>query len=77
MAGTGKAKARSDRLEVEEELREEVELRLTPKIEPATKKQIEARAYELYLQRGCENGHDVEDWLTAEKEVKRNDKWLF
>ena len=27
MAGTGKAKARSDRLEAEEELREEVELR--------------------------------------------------
>lgn len=34
-----------------------------------TKRQIEVRAYELYLQRGCENGHDVEDWLAAEKEL--------
>ncbi len=33
------------------------------------KEQIEARAHELYLQRGCEDGHDVEDWLTAEKEL--------
>jgi hypothetical protein len=31
--------------------------------------QIEARAYELYLERGGENGHDVEDWLSAEKEL--------
>ncbi len=115
MAGTGKAKAKSDSLKAEEELRQEMEVReeegltgerieqqnvnqgmdtgthssahrgvnwspsyqMRPKIEPATKKQIEARAYELYLQRGCENGHDVEDWLTAEKEAKRNDKWLF
>ena len=23
-------------------------------------------AYELYVRRGCENGHDVEDWLMAE-----------
>ena len=109
MAGTGKAKAKGDRLEAEEELREEMELReeerltderieqqdvnqgmdtgthssahrgvnwspsyrMRPKIESVspTKKQIEARAYELYLQRGCENGHDVEDWLTAEKEL--------
>jgi hypothetical protein len=23
-------------------------------------------AYELYLRRGGEHGHDVEDWLTAE-----------
>jgi len=35
------------------------------------KNQIEARAYELYLQRGGEDGHDVEDWLTAENELKR------
>jgi hypothetical protein len=34
-----------------------------------TREQIAARAYELYLQRGCEHGHDVEDWLNAEKEL--------
>lgn len=32
-------------------------------------KQIELRAYELYLERGCENGHDLVDWLAAEKEL--------
>lgn len=31
--------------------------------------QIEQRAYELYLERGCEDGRDVDDWLTAEKEL--------
>ena len=25
-------------------------------------------AHELYVARGCENGKEVEDWLTAEKE---------
>ena len=111
MAGTGKAKAKSDSLEAEEQLRQEMELReeerltgerieqqdlnqgmdtgthssthvgvdwgpsyrVRPEIEQAlpTKQQIEARAHELYLQRGCEDGHDVEDWLNAEKELKQ------
>ena len=111
MAGTGKAKAKGDSLEAEEELREEMELReeerltderieqqdvnqgmdtgthssahrgvnwspsyrIRPKVESAspTKKQIEARAFELYLQRGRVNGHDVDDWLSAEKELKQ------
>ena len=35
------------------------------------KAQIEARAYELYLQRGHKDGHDLEDWLIAEKELKQ------
>ena len=111
MAGTGKAKAKSDSLEAEQELRQEVELRqeerhtserieqqdlnqgmdtgthssthlgvnwgasyrMRTEIEQAfpTKKQIEARAHELYLKRGCEDGHDIEDWLIAEKELKQ------
>ncbi len=33
--------------------------------------QIRHRAYELYEQRGRELGHELEDWLRAEKEVKR------
>ena len=111
MAGTGKAKAKSDSLGAQEELRQEAELReeeritgerieqqdlnqgmdtgthssshhgvdwgpsyrVRPEIEQAfpTKTQIDARAYELYLQRGCQDGHDVEDWLIAEKELKQ------
>ena len=31
--------------------------------------QIAARAYELYQQRGGVDGHDVEDWLQAEREI--------
>ena len=30
---------------------------------------IARRAYEIYVQRGGENGKDVEDWLRAEKEM--------
>jgi len=30
---------------------------------------IAERAYALYLARGTEDGHDVEDWLQAEREL--------
>ena len=30
---------------------------------------IRARAYELYIERGEEDGHDLEDWFRAEEEV--------
>ena len=30
---------------------------------------IARRAYELYLQRGGEQGKDIEDWIRAEKEL--------
>jgi hypothetical protein len=32
---------------------------------------IAARAYELYLRRGGEPGHDLDDWLRAESELRR------
>jgi hypothetical protein len=31
---------------------------------------IRARAYELFLQRGGQHGHDFEDWLRAEAELR-------
>ena len=31
---------------------------------------IARRAYDLYLTRGCEHGHDVEDWLQAERDLQ-------
>ena len=34
--------------------------------------EISRRAYELYQERGGENGHDMEDWLRAEQEVREN-----
>ena len=34
-----------------------------------TEELIRLRAYAFYEERGCEDGHDVEDWLRAENEV--------
>lgn len=31
--------------------------------------EIRRRAYELYQERGCEPGHEVEDWFEAERQV--------
>ena len=31
---------------------------------------VERRAYELYEQRGGEHGHDWDDWLQAEREIR-------
>jgi len=31
---------------------------------------IAHRAYELYLSRGSDPGHDFDDWLRAERELK-------
>ena len=31
--------------------------------------EIRLRAYEIYLQRGSQPGHEVEDWLQAELEL--------
>ena len=31
--------------------------------------QIAERAYALYAQRGCEDGHALDDWLQAEREL--------
>jgi hypothetical protein len=32
---------------------------------------IARRAYELYEQRGCEAGHDIDDWLQAEQDLRQ------
>ncbi len=34
-----------------------------------SREELEKRAYELYLQRGAEHGHDQEDWLMAEAQL--------
>jgi Protein of unknown function (DUF2934) len=31
--------------------------------------EIQKRAYELYEERGCRDGHQLEDWIQAEQEV--------
>jgi hypothetical protein len=37
-----------------------------------TEDEIRRRAFEVYEQRGREDGHDVEDWLRAQKEITQS-----
>ena len=41
---------------------------LTAKARP-TREEIELRAYQIYVERGCVDGHEVDDWLQAEREL--------
>jgi hypothetical protein len=36
---------------------------------PTDEETIRKRAYELYMDRGMEDGHDLEDWFHAEEEL--------
>jgi hypothetical protein len=38
--------------------------------EPVTDEDVARRAYELYRDRGWGHGHDVDDWLQAERELR-------
>ena len=51
-------------VEVEEEKREDSEISL----------RIARRAYELYEQRGREDGYEMEYWLQAEEEIRNQDE---
>jgi hypothetical protein len=51
-----------------------VERKEAPKDTKDTIETIAARAYEIYIQRGGENGKDVEDWIQAEHELIANTK---
>lgn len=39
------------------------------KIHVPTLEEIQSRAYQIYLARGCKHGHDMDDWLQAEYEL--------
>ena len=38
--------------------------------EQQTDADVSRRAFEFYEARGCDDGHDVEDWLQAERELR-------
>jgi hypothetical protein len=38
------------------------------------KEQISQRAYEIYVARGCEDGHDLSDWIEAERQVSESNE---
>ena len=43
----------------------------TDELVDSTREQaIRARAYEIYLERGGQPGHDVDDWIQAEREIE-------
>jgi len=42
-----------------------------PQNEQFQRDEIARLAYFYWQTRGCENGHDVEDWLMAEQEILR------
>jgi hypothetical protein len=44
----------------------------SPVEELAAGAEIARRAYEIYLERGCGPGQDANDWLQAERELKRH-----
>lgn len=35
----------------------------------ASEQEIRRRAYEIYLEHGAQPGHELEDWLRAEREL--------
>jgi hypothetical protein len=41
-----------------------------PSQETVTRDDVARRAYDLYLARGRADGHDVDDWLEAERELR-------
>ena len=46
-------------------------------VEPQDEKEeIRTRAYELYEQRGRQPGRALDDWLTAEREIKASKRWV-
>ena len=40
-----------------------------PRLPTPTLQEIQKRAYEIYQARGCEAGHELDDWLIAEYEL--------
>jgi Protein of unknown function (DUF2934) len=44
------------------------EVSINPEIAP-THDQIERRAFEIYIARGGQHGHDLADWIMAEQEL--------
>ncbi len=48
----------------------EVETTIVSELTEEQLEKIRQRAHELYVARGQEDGHDLEDWLQAEAEIR-------
>ena len=60
MASKAKNNDSSERAEAQEQDRS---------LDLTREEKIRRRAYEIYLERGGEQGHDLEHWLQAEREL--------
>ena len=49
---------------------QEVETGEAPVTNGARDEEIRRRAYEIYIERGEEPGHDVDDWFQAKRELE-------
>ena len=69
-AASKSAKTSSEASSIASDATSELVTSATAEAKPApTHEQIAMRAYELYLARGSQPGHEAEDWLTAEAEL--------
>ena len=54
------------------------EMSASPAADTATatidRQRVALRAYEIYLSRGCGDGRDLDDWLSAERELTASDR---
>ena len=41
-----------------------------------THEDISRRAYEIYIENGCNEGQSEQNWLKAEQELKNQEVWL-
>ena len=41
-----------------------------------THEDIAGHAHEIYVEKGCRQGQDEQDWLQAEQELKNQRNWL-
>jgi len=69
-ANTKTAKPRASESKTGEDTTVDVKAKDT-KIGPDLTAQIAARAYDLYVQEGRHNGHDVQDWSQAENDLRK------
>jgi hypothetical protein len=40
-------------------------------VAPGDREQVAIKAFEIYCARGCEDGHDLEDWIEAERQIRK------
>ncbi|MDB4983434.1 MAG: hypothetical protein JWM82_4186 [Myxococcales bacterium] len=50
----------------------EAKMSMSKKADLPSYEAVAKRSYELFLARGGEAGHDVEDWLQAEADLRKN-----